>query len=142
MLIKFEIDWTRFEKVVCKFGKKASVYISTITWSFYVSRSETGLNLATRWSQGLKMCQNMFIPLGPDDAKTQPLFRALLWQNGDRYELTLFRSSAFLYLGSQLGLHYFALAVSIVFLVNIRKFHPSMILLSCKNTTAVKYGLF
>eukprot|EP00116_Pleurobrachia_bachei_P018258 sb/3478520/ len=37
-------------------------------------------------------------------------------------------NSAFLYLGSQLGLHYFALAVSIVFLVNIRKFHPSMIL--------------
>eukprot|EP00116_Pleurobrachia_bachei_P016552 sb/3476814/ len=44
------------------------------------------------------MCQNMFNPLGPDDAKTQPLFRALLWQNGDRYELTLFRSSLNLWL--------------------------------------------
>ena len=28
--------------------------------SFYVSRPETGLNLATRWSQGLQICQNMF----------------------------------------------------------------------------------
>eukprot|EP00116_Pleurobrachia_bachei_P018167 sb/3478429/ len=36
------------------------IYISTKTRSFYVSRPETGLNLATRWSQGLKICQNMF----------------------------------------------------------------------------------
>eukprot|EP00116_Pleurobrachia_bachei_P001521 sb/3461783/ len=35
------------------------LYISTKTRSFYVSRPETGLNLATRWSQGLKICQNM-----------------------------------------------------------------------------------
>eukprot|EP00116_Pleurobrachia_bachei_P014971 sb/3475233/ len=37
-----------------------SIIISTKTRSFYVSRPETGLNLATRWSQGLKICQNMF----------------------------------------------------------------------------------
>eukprot|EP00116_Pleurobrachia_bachei_P017163 sb/3477425/ len=34
--------------------------ISTKTRSFYVSRPETGLNLATRWSQGLQICKNMF----------------------------------------------------------------------------------
>ena len=34
-------------------------FISTKTRSFYVSRPETGLNLATRWSEGLKICQNM-----------------------------------------------------------------------------------
>eukprot|EP00116_Pleurobrachia_bachei_P011844 sb/3472106/ len=35
------------------------ILISTKTRSFYVSRPETGLILATRWSQGLQICQNM-----------------------------------------------------------------------------------
>ena len=42
---------------------------------------------------GLYVATGLLInPLEPDDAKTQLLFRALLWENGDRYELTLFGS--------------------------------------------------
>eukprot|EP00116_Pleurobrachia_bachei_P019410 sb/3479672/ len=40
--------------------RRGIIVISTKTRSFYVSRPETGLNLATRWSKGLKICQNMF----------------------------------------------------------------------------------
>eukprot|EP00116_Pleurobrachia_bachei_P008858 sb/3469120/ len=44
----------------------------------------------TRFKPGARTHDPEINPLEPDDAKTQPLFRALLWQNGDRYELTLF----------------------------------------------------
>eukprot|EP00116_Pleurobrachia_bachei_P014481 sb/3474743/ len=46
-------------KNIYGYGYGLMVY-STKTRSFYVSRPETGLNLATRWSKGLKICPNMF----------------------------------------------------------------------------------